>query len=159
MTEKQYHKPSYKDVLICRLTHKVSIGKVNALITESQSRYSMSNDDEEYNNTPHWVFSIYDGKFLQIQCTNCSICGEYINNSDMSKLPTKLLCTVLEHHDNATFSDRILVIKRYLRYFVQSKHISYLYRASLWAFIVNNPKLLIFFDIFSEYIGISYNAY
>lgn len=157
--EKKYNPISYKNALLYPILHEKGIKEINSLIKESQTRYSMSKNDEEYNNIAHWSFSIYDGKFLQIQCTNCSICGGYIKNSDMSKLPTKLLCNVLEHHDNATFSDRILVIKQYLSYFVQTKHVPYLYRASLWAIIANNPQLLIFYGIFIEYIGISYNAY
>ena len=142
-----------------RIKHREGIRKVNALMTESESRYSMSNDDEEYDNSPQWSFSIYDGKFLQIQCTNCSTCGEYIKNDDRSKLPTKLLCNVLEHHDNAKFSCGILNIKKNLRYFVETQHIPYMYRASLWAVIVSDLRLFIFHDIFIEYIGLSYDGY
>lgn len=158
MTEKQYRRPSYRDILMCRIIHKYSIIKVNTLIKESQSRYSKIKYNKEYDYTPHWGFSIYDSKLLQIQCINCSICGEYIQNSDcdVSKLLPQLLCKVLDHHDNAKYSERILAIKQFLRYFDQSGYKPYLYKASLLAVIVADRRLNIFFDIFTEYIGISF---
>lgn len=119
----------------------------------------MSKDFFEYNNCPQWSFGLDEGDIavsglmLRFQCINCPICGEYIDNHDISKSP-KILCNVLEHHDSAIQNMGILFVKQNLKLFDTTKQKSYLYHASLRAIILSDSRLNIFFYIFTEYIGI-----
>jgi len=116
--EKKYKTFSYRDASLYRILHKKGIKKINSLIEKSQTRFSMSkffdghNDspgwcfglDECHDDSPGWCFGLDEGdilisvRMIRFQCINCKTCGEYIDNCDMSKLPTNILCNVLGHH-------------------------------------------------------------
>jgi hypothetical protein len=158
MTSKQYSQPSYKDILLSSILHKEGIKKVNILIKESQTRFSMSKFNEEYNDLPQWCFGIDDGeKFIRFQCINCHICGEYIQ-CDVRGLPSKLYCNISKHHDIVHKKNEIFNIKNFLKIFDKTKQISYLQRAALHSIILSDSRMDIFYGMLIEYIGISFHA-
>jgi len=158
--EKKYNHISYKQALLYRILREECKEKINSLIKESQTRCSMSKYFVENDNSPGWSFGLDEGdisasgRMIRFQCINCPTCGEYIDNYDMSKLPTKLLCNVLEHHNSVIKNMGILFVKQNLKLFDTTKQKSYLYHASLRAIILSDNRLNIFFNIFTEYIGI-----
>ena len=111
MTSIKYPSPSYKEILEYIPRHNDGIKKVNTLIKKSQTRFSLSVFDEEYDNLPKWCFGIVDNnKWIQIQCINCHICGEYIDS--LFNLPTKIYCSDLTHHN---------LVEKKIEFFISKK--------------------------------------
>lgn len=154
---------SYKEALIHRLLHKEGIQKVNKLIEDAQTRYSMSKYDEDENNSPQWCFGTNG---IQFQCINCILCSGYIERSSWtchSKDPIRLIkniyCDDINHHSITNRNNGIKIIKKLLKIYDISKNESYLYHASLEALILNNDRLHTFYAIFIEFLGISFHLW
>lgn len=159
MTIKSY---SYKEALTYRLFHKEGIHKINKIIEESQTRYSMSKYNEDDNDSPKWCYGIGDKKkSLQFQCMNCIICGGYIErmsypkNLDPYRLIKNIYCNNNNHHNITNKKNDILNIKILLKNFDVSKHKHYLYHASIREIMIKDHRLNIFYDIFIAYVGTS----
>ena len=160
-------------------THKSYIKKINDIVKNGLTRYSMSNNSEYFsednNDCPHWCFGITEilefesplewcfaestEKSIQLQAINCFICGGYISNlngknPDNSRLIKNLYCDIVEHHNMSYKIDNILRIKELLKLYDKTKDKYYLYKASLKTIIVIDNRIEIFKHKISEYIGI-----
>ena len=174
---------SYREALTYRLLHKEGIQKINKIIEKSQTRYSMSKYDEDDNDSPQWYFSFievreYDSPLewcfslkenfhsLQLQCINCILCGGYIERfsypnkfNDPKRLIKYIYCDNINHHSITNKKNQILHIKTLLKNYDISKHRSHLYHASLKSIMLLDIRLDIFYEIFIEYLGISFHPW
>ena len=166
MTPNSY---SYKEALIHRLLHKEGIDKINKIIQTSHTRYSISKYNEDENDSPQWCFSINQiinqTKNLQLQCINCILCGGYIERmsystfSDPLRLIKNIYCNDINHHNMSNKKNDIIFIKELLKLFYETKHMPYLYHASLRSILIKDTRLDFTYDIMIKYIGISFHPW